>query len=286
MAEITPQRIGELLRIVFDLLWNKAEGMPAAEVLAQVPAAAALTEYERGYFPSAPNAPRYEKIIRLATIPLVKAGWMVKTRGRWYITDEGRQAVRQFKSSQEFYSEATRLYREYYEYRGTRPVNSLTVEEAEEKAWEQIRIYLQEMKPFEFLSCVGDLLRAMGYRVAWIAPPSKDRGYIDMIFYTDVLGISTPRIIVQVKHRGQATTGEGVSAFLSVLTPDDFGLLVSSGGFTGDAKEMVRAQPRRKVTLMDLETFLDLWIEHYEELSQEARARFPLKPVYFLSPFA
>jgi len=286
VAEITPQRIGELLRIVFDLLWNKSEGMPAAEILAQIPDATALTEYERGYFPSAPNTPRYEKIIRLATIPLVKAGWLVKSRGRWYITDEGRQACKQFKSADQFYAEATRLYREYYEWRGTRPVNSLTVEEAEEKAWEQIRIYLQEMKPFEFLSCVGDLLRAMGYRVAWIAPPSKDRGVVDMIFYTDVLGISTPRIIVQVKHRGQATTGEGVSAFLSVLAADDFGLLVSSGGFTGDAKEMVRVQPHRKITLMDLETFLDLWIEHYEQLSQEARQRFPLKPVHFLSPFA
>ena len=87
MADITPQRIGEFLRIVFDLLWNRPEGLPAVDVLAQIPHATSLTEYERGYFPSAPNTPRYEKVIRLATIPLVKAGWLVKNKGRWFITE-------------------------------------------------------------------------------------------------------------------------------------------------------------------------------------------------------
>jgi restriction system protein len=283
VAEITPQRIGGFLRIVFDLLWNKPEGLPAAEILAQIPKATPLTEYESGFFPSAPNSPRYEKIIRLATIPLVKAGWMVKNKGRWYITDEGRLACKQFAAAEQFYAEATRLYREYYEWRGGRPANSLVVEEAEEKAWEQIQKYLQEMKPFEFLTCVGDLLRAMNYHVAWIAPPGKDRGAIDMIVFTDSLGISVPRIVVQVKHRGQAATVEGLRAFVSILGPDDFGLYVSSGGFTGDAKEEARMQERHKVTLMDLESFFDLWVEHYDKLPQAARQRLPLRPIHFLS---
>jgi restriction system protein len=276
--------VGEFLRIVFDLLWNKPEGLPAAEILAQVPKATPLSEYESGFFPAAPNSPRYEKIIRLATIPLVKAGWLVKNKGRWYITEEGRQACKSFAAAEEFYAQATRLYREYYEWRGGRPAIALTVEEAEEQAWEQIQKYLQEMKPFEFLSCAADLLRAMGYHVAWTAPPGKERGYVDMILYTDKLGASTPRIIVQVKHRGQAATAEGLRAFLAVLGPQDFGLLVSSGGFTADAKEIARTQERHKVTLMDLENFFDLWVEHYEQLSQEARQRLPLKPVHFLSP--
>jgi restriction system protein len=284
VAEITPGRIGEFLRIVFDLLWNKPEGLPATEILAQIPKSTPLSEYENGFFPSAPNAPRYEKIIRLATIPLVKAGWLVKNKGRWYITEEGRQACKSFTAAEEFYAQATRLYREYYEWRGGRPAISLTVEEAEEKAWEQIQKYLQEMKPFEFLSCVADLLRAMNYHVAWSAPPGKERGYVDMIVYTDRLGVSVPRIIVQVKHRGQAATAEGLRAFLAVLGLHDFGLFVSSGGFTMDAKEIARLQERHKVTLMDMENFFDLWVEHYEQLSQEARQRLPLKPIHFLSP--
>ena len=284
MAEITPGRIGVFLRIVFDILWNKPEGLPAAEIFLQIPQATPLTEYERGYFPAAPNSPRYEKVIRLATIPLVKAGWLVKVKGRWAITEDGRQACQRFTAAEEFYAEANRLYRDYYEWRGGRPSIALTVEEAEEKAWEQIHTYLQEMKPFEFLTCVADLLRAMNYHVAWTAPPGKERGAIDMVVHTDPLGVNLPRIIVQVKHRGQATTAEGLRAFITILNQGDFGLFVSSGGFTADAREVARQQERNRVTLMDLETFFDLWLEYYEKLSPEGRQRLPLKPVHFLSP--
>ena len=284
MAEITPARIGEFLRIVFDLLWNRPEGMPAAELLAQIPNATPLTDYERGYFPAAPGSPRYEKIIRLATIPLVKAGWLVKNKGRWHITEQGREACRRITRAAEFYVEATRLYQESYEWRGGRPSLALTVEEAEETAWEQVQKYLQAMKPHEFLACVADLLRVMNYTVAWVAPPGKERGAIDMIVYTDALGASVPRIVVQVKHRGQAATVEGLRTFLSILGRDDLGLFVSSGGFTAEAKEAARVQERSKVRLMDLENFFDLWVNHYEKLPVEARRRLPLKPVHFLSP--
>jgi len=47
------------------------------------------------------------------------------------------------------------------------------VDEAEEKSWEQIQQYLQQIKPYEFQELVADLLRAMGYHVSWVAPPGK-----------------------------------------------------------------------------------------------------------------
>src|SRR5512137_2579600 len=101
MADVTLNRIGELLRSVLELLWGKPDGMPAREVLAFLPEITALTEYERGYSPST-NMPRYERIVRLATIPLVKAGWLVKTdKGRWLITDEGRRAARRYPNARE-----------------------------------------------------------------------------------------------------------------------------------------------------------------------------------------
>jgi restriction system protein len=43
-------------------------------------------------------------------------------------------------------------------------------------------------------------------------------------------------------------------------------------------------QERRKITLIDLEKLFDLWVEHYSELSEDARRKFPLKPIYFLAP--
>jgi restriction system protein len=293
MADITRRRTGEFLRILFDLLWNKPDGLPANEILDEIPKAIKLSDYESGFFTSTPNSPRYEKIVRFATIDLVKAGWLVKNKGRWYLTEEGRLAYKKYSDPEDFYKEAVRLYQDWKRSRpkqeglGTTEVEiqkiSLTVEEAEEKAWDQISQFLQNMKPYDFQDLVADLLRAMGYHVSWIAPPGRDRG-IDIIAYTDPLGASVPRIKVQVKHRDTPTSVEGLRAFMSVLGTDDLGLFVSSGGFTSDAKEEARTQERRKVTLLDLENLFDLWVEHYEKLTQEARQHFPLKPIYFLAP--
>jgi len=61
-------------------------------------------------------------------------------------------------------------------------------------------------------------------------------------------------------------------------------LFISTGGFTRDAEEEARTQERRKITLLNLQNFFDLWVEHYNKLSQDAKQRFPLKPIYFLAP--
>ena len=279
MADVTLSRIGELLRSVLELLWNKPDGLPAKEILAFLPEITDLTEYEKGYSPPT-NIPRYERIVRLATIPLVKAGWMVKNnKGRWYITDDGRQACRKYPNAQELYREALRLFDDS---RQNAPAYAMVVEESEEKAWEQIHKYLLEIRHLEFRTLIAELLAAMGYHVAWIAPPEKDHGQIDMVVYTDPIGARGPRILVQVKHKGQPVTMEGIKAFLSVLGQNDYGLLLSSGGFTNEVVEEIRNGVFQKTTLLDLENFFDLWIKYYDELSQEARNRFPLKKIYFL----
>ena len=99
-------------------------------------------------------------------------------------------------------------------------------EEAEEKAWEQIQKYLLETRRIEFRTLIADLLSAMGYYVGWIAPPEKDHGQIDLVAYADPIGVKGPRILVQVKHKGQAITLEGLKAFLSVLNDNDYGVLI------------------------------------------------------------
>jgi restriction system protein len=279
MAEVTLSRIGELLRSVLELLWNKPEGMPAKELMAYLPQVAELTEDEKAY--AAPSGvPRYEKIVRLSTIPLVHAGWLVKNnKGRWYITEAGREACRKFPNAQELYKEALRLFEEVKQ---GAPAAAMVVEEAEEKAWEQVQKYLVETRRLEFRTLIAELLQAMGYHVAWIAPPEKEHGNIDMVAYTDPLGAKGPRILVQIKHKGQPTTMEGMKSFLSTLNEKDYGLLVSSGGFTWEVTEEIGTETFQKTTLLDLENFFDLWVKYYDKLSDEAKARFPLKKIYFL----
>lgn len=279
MAEVTLSRIGELLRSVLELLWNKPEGVPAKELMAYLPQVAELTDHEKGYAAGA-SAPRYEKIVRLSTIPLVHAGWLVKNnKARWYITEAGREACRRLPNAEELYKEALRLFEEVKE---GAPAAAMVVEEAEEKAWEQVQKYLLDTRRLEFRTLIAELLQAMGYYVAWIAPPEKEHGNIDMVAYTDPLGVKGPRILVQIKHKGQPTTMEGMKSFLSTLNQKDYGLLVSSGGFTWEVTEEIGTETFQKTTLLDLENFFDLWVKYYDKLSDEAKARFPLKKIYFL----
>jgi restriction system protein len=280
MTEITPQRIGEFLRIVFVRLWNERAGLPVGEILTHVSQTVPLTEYEKEFLPST-HSPRFERTIRLATNPFEKAGWLIKNKGRWILTDDGKRACTGFPTAEAFYQEAGRIFDEW---RNGRSVLSLVTEEAEEKAWEQISTYLQEMRSYTFQLLVGDLLIAMGYAMAWVAPPEKDRGLVHFVVHTDALGLSVPRIKVHVLHSGQPVMFEGLKAFISVLGPDDAGIFFSSGGFTGNVIEEAQAHKPYGITLIDLENFFDLWVEYYDKLTQEARLRFPLKPVYFLAP--
>ena len=279
MNEIAPRRIGEFLRVIFIRLWKERAGLPVGDILMYIPEAIPLTEYEISNFPST-RTPRYERAIRLATTPYVKAGWIEKNRGRWLLTDEGKQACKSFPTVEEFYQEAGRLYNDW---RQSRSLLALITEEAEEKAWEQIRSYLQEMRPYEFQGLVGDLLKAMGYHLAWVAPPEKERGLVNFVIYVDSLGLSIPRIKVHILHSGQPVLLEGLKAFMSVLGPEDAGIFISSGGFTNNVMEEAQVQGSSRISLVDLETFFDLWVEYYDKLTDTGRQRFPLKPIHFLS---
>lgn len=294
MAEITPRRNGELLRAVFEILATEANGLQAKEVLSRLAGKMKFSEFEMGSYPSSPGQPRWHRIVRFASIVMVKAGWVFKDRGIWRITDEGKRAFETWPDPQAFFKEAVRLYREWRSALPGRRDPSVDLEDeieavrvsyeqASEDAWAEITDYLQRMDPYEFQELVADLLKGMGYHVSWIAPKGKDYG-VDIVAYTDPLGATKPRIKVQVKRHADPIGAEGLRAFMSVLGEDDLGLFVSSGGFSKDADDQARLQERRKVTLINQSRLLDLWVEHYDKLTQEARQRMPLRAIYFLAP--
>jgi restriction system protein len=299
MAEITRRRCGELLRKLFEILMVSPEGMSAKDALAALASAVQLSPYESGAYATG-GGRRFEKIVRFATVDTVKAGWLVKTKGQWTITEAGRRAHAKFQDPEAFYKEAVRLYREW---KSSRPESdvvvpdvsdagndksperdvTLTYEEADEQAWGEIERFLTNMKPYDFQNLVAALLKGMGYHVAWIAPPGRDGG-VDILAFSDPLGTKPPRIKVQVKRQQTTVAVDGLRSFMAVLGEDDVGIFVNTGGFTKDAREEARTQANRRVTLVDLERLFDLWIEHYKTLDDEARRRMPLKPIYFLAP--
>jgi restriction system protein len=300
VAEITKKRTGELLRNLFQILIKTPEGLPARQALQELAASVTLTPYESGDYQSTGDR-RFEKIVRFATVDCVKAEWLLKHKGTWTVTPGGIAAYKEFPNPEVFYSEAVRLYRIWrknnqqavaqvetsdaapLEQEAEEKETSITFEQAEEQAWGEIEQYLRTMHPFEFQSLVGDLLKAMGYHVAWISPPGKDGG-LDLLAYTDPLGTRPPRIKVQVKRVVQKVSVEGLRSFVSLIGNDDVGLFVSTGGFTKDAEDFARVQESRKVTLIDMEKLVDLWTAHYGQLDDRARRRLPLTPIYFLTP--
>jgi restriction system protein len=274
------QRIGELVRAVVELLWSRPGGLAAREIIAYLPQITPLTDYEKEYTPPS-NMPRYERFVRLATIPLVKAGWLVKTnKGRWFITEEGRAACQRFQSAQEFYTEALKSLE------GSKNIQATViaeVEQAEEKAWEQIQGYVQGLKRREFLLLAADLLLSLKYHLLWIAPPDKDRGQIDIVAHTDPLGAKGTRLFVQIRHKEKPLAPRAVQSFAASVGAENHGILISTGGYTQEVLENAGGADYSNILLLDLEAFFDLWIKCLPNHSHEAVLRFPLKAVYFLA---
>ena len=87
-----------------------------------------------------------------------------------------------------------------------------------------------------------------------------------------------------MKRQVRKVTVDGLRSFMALLGDGDVGLFVSLGGFTKDAEDEARTREKRRVTLVDSERLVELWIEHYPKLNEEARRRLPLKAIHFLAP--
>lgn len=293
MAEITRRRSGELVRGVFRLLMDASDALPAKDVLRRLEEVVPPTPFEDSSYPNRPNVRRYEKIVRFSTITAVKAGWLLKNKGAWSLTEAGRDAFAKFKDPEEFNREARRLY---HQWKADQPPAeseddeeedagqaAATLEEAEEAAWSEIEVSLEKMNPYDFQELVAGLLRGMGYFVEWVSPPGPDKG-IDIIAHVDPLGVKGPRIKAQVKRRADKITVDGVRGFMALLGDSDVGIFVSTGGFTRDAEDEARRQEKRRIMLVDLKRLFDLWTEHYDRVPETQRRLLPLRAVYYLAP--
>jgi restriction system protein len=109
MAQITRRRCGELLRKLFEILRNSPEGLSARVALEKLAGQVKLTDYEAGVYESS-GARRFEKIVRFATVDCVKAGWLLKHKGLWAVTEAGLDAYKNWTDPEAFYKEAVRLY--------------------------------------------------------------------------------------------------------------------------------------------------------------------------------
>ncbi|MGN6506532.1 MAG: restriction endonuclease [Tepidisphaeraceae bacterium] len=151
-------------------------------------------------------------------------------------------------------------------------------EDTEDRAREAIKDRISALDWDELQDLVAAILRAMGFKTR-VSPPGSDRGK-DIVASPDGLGLTPPRIKVEVKHRREKQMGAPeIRGFIGGLRGDDRGLYVSTGGFTKEAHyEAERSS--LPVNLIDLEVLAALLVQHYEGLDAEGKALIPLTRIY------
>ncbi len=138
----------------------------------------------------------------------------------------------------------------------------------------------REAKGYPLENFVAHLLEAMGYKTR-VTPVGTDAG-IDIIAHKDDLGFEPPIIKVQVKSTEGSVGDPIVSALYGKVENGEFGLLVTLGTFTAQAKSF--AQNKSNLRLVDGDELVDLIFEYYERFDSKYKGLLPLKQVYVPEP--
>jgi restriction system protein len=134
----------------------------------------------------------------------------------------------------------------------------------------------QELKGHPFANFVAHLLNTMGYRTR-VSPEGPDGG-IDIVAHKDELGFEPPIIKVQVKSSEGSIGDPAVSALYGKVGSSEFGLLVTLGTFTMQAKNF--AKSKGNLRLIDGDELVQLVFQHYDQFDSRYRGLLPLRRVY------
>jgi restriction system protein len=278
---------GKLLRAALSILRDNGKEMPMRDLVPKVEEIVKPEDWALKRYPS--GAVRWKITLSFVSAYCVKAGWLIKKKGVWYLTPEGEEALKLGPDEllRSFYAAGDKWHAEHPVAReeaveAEAPAEVASYDEVEQTAMEGLQNCINSKNPYEFQDLVAALLRGMGYYTPFVAPKGKDGG-VDIVAYRDPLGTESPRIKVQVKHRDSPATAQEVRQLMGLLKKEgEVGIFVSTGGFTPDGRNEARSS-QVHVELIDLNRFISLWQDFYDKLKEEDKSLLPLRPIYFLA---
>lgn len=289
--ETTIEIITPVLACMVEEMLKNDSHLNLSEIYSIVEKKVQLSEYAKET--TASGGQRWRNILQFYSIELGAAGFLLKQKGVWYLTDEGL-SVYSAGGASYMLDTAHAKYREIEKKKKTLEISPnnpfeepfsasvSNIDELTSQAISGIREYIISKNPYEFQDLVAALLRGMGYFTPFVAPKGKDGG-IDIIAYNDPLGTIQPHIKVQVKHYpNSAISVDVIRSLMGVLNKEgEVGMIVTSGSFTTEAVREAR-HARRHLRLIDLNELISLWETFYGKMPYEDRALLPITPIYFL----
>lgn len=293
------QSAAKNLFATFEILKNEGGQLLGKQVIDKIREKNNLTSWEKEVYEKTGYV-RWESILHFYTIDAIKAGFLRKNKGIWYLTEEGEKSIS--LGPAKMLETASKLYRSWAaDKKDNKSLKNDSLESEpieleenqtqsqkanldllEEQAIAGIKEYIRSKNAYEFQDMVAALLRAMGYHTPFISPKGKDGG-LDIIAYNDPLGATTPRLKVQVKHRPDSSVPvDDIRSLTGLLNKDgDIGLFVTSGVFTSESERSAR-ESHRHIRLLDINIFIELWQEFYTKMEDEDKNMLPLHSIYFL----
>ncbi|MDE2400222.1 MAG: restriction endonuclease [Burkholderiales bacterium] len=251
----------------------------------------------------ASGVPRWHKIFGFSSVGMGKAGWVIKERGTWRITPEGRSLIAQPLEARHYLNELTARYDAWKssQIAPTVPVTTPTTDEEgindallladpEERIEQTLTLAhdtlaaelistIKSCDPEFFERLVVKLLLKMGYggsrQEAGQAVGRSGDGGIDGVINEDRLGLDA--IYLQAK-RWEGSVGEGpIRDFKGALDAKGAhkGVFITTSTFTPAAIEAARTSRSYRIVLIDGARLAQLMIEH--DLGVSVAATYQLK---------
>jgi hypothetical protein len=126
---------------------------------------------------------------------------------------------------------------------------------------ERLHEELREIAPQAFEDLIGRLLTALGFVDVEVTSYSRDGG-VDVRGTLAVGGVTNVTTAIQVKRWAKNISGKTVRELRGGLTPHERGLIITTAGFTRDARSEAQAVERAPIALVDGDKLVSLLVEH------------------------